>query len=276
MKQRTITGIILALVLIPAFVIGDLFLNIVLMLLTLGATYELLKMFSEKNDISKGVKLLFIGLAGLLYHTIRSYYDAPLVFKLDWVFMMIVLIVFVASFLLVLLPKYSVDNFGQVLVSVFYPALGFGAIYGIRSASIYNLGFLFLVTICTDIFAYFVGVKFGKHRLAEHISPKKSVEGSIGGTTIALAITLLYVWLFNIEQIGTIEINVFTSIFLIILISVMGQAGDLVASKMKRDYGIKDFSNLFPGHGGILDRFDSVLFAGMVLMLLSEFLGVLS
>lgn len=276
MKQRTITGIVLALVLVPAFIIGDLFLNIILMLLTIGATYELLNMFSVKNDISKGVKILFMILSGVLYHTIRTYYDPLQTFKLEWVFMTIILVVFISAFLLVLIPKFSVDNVGQALVSVFYPVLGFGAVYGMRSAGLYNIGFLFIITISTDIFAYVVGVRFGKHRLAEHISPKKSVEGSIGGTTFAILFTLLFIWIFKVDAIGQIEVNIFTSILLIVLISIMGQVGDLVASKMKRNYGIKDFSNLFPGHGGILDRFDSLVFAAMVLMLLSEFVGVLS
>ncbi len=276
MKQRTITGIVLALVLVPAFYIGGLFLNLVILLMTLGATYELLKMFSVKNDIDNGIKVLFMILSGLLYHTIRSYYDAPLEFKLEWVFMTIVLVVFIGSFLLVLSPKFSVDNFGQVLVSVLYPALGFGAVYGIRSAGVYNIGFVFVITICTDIFAYVVGVRFGKHRLAEHISPKKSIEGSLGGTSIALIITMLYLWVFNMDSVLSIELNIIFSILLIILISIMGQVGDLVASKMKRNYGIKDFSNLFPGHGGVLDRFDSLVFTAMVLMLLNEFIGVLS
>lgn len=276
MKQRTITGIVLALVLIPAFVLGGVFVNIVLMLMTLGASYELQKMFNKDSMLSKPIMGLFILLSGVLYFTIKSYYDSPLVFKLEWAFLMMTFIVVLGSFLLVLVPNYSVTRFGQSLVSVLYPALGFGAMYGIRVSGIYQLGFLFVVTIFTDIFAYFVGVKFGKHKLAKHISPKKSVEGSIGGMTCAVLLTLAYLYIFNIDHIGYMELNVGISILLIIFISITGQIGDLVASKMKRDFGIKDFSNLFPGHGGVLDRFDSVVFAAMVLMLLSEFVGILS
>lgn len=276
MKQRTITGIVLALVLIPAFVLGGVFVNIVLMLMTLGASYELQKMFNKDSMLSKPIMGLFILLSGILYFTIKSYYDSPLEFKLEWAFLMMTFIVVLGSFLLVLVPNYSVTRFGQSLVSVLYPALGFGAMYGIRVSGIYQLGFLFVVTIFTDIFAYFVGVKFGKHKLAKHISPKKSVEGSIGGMTCAVLLTLAYLYIFKIDHIGYMELNVGISILLIIFISITGQMGDLVASKMKRDFGIKDFSNLFPGHGGVLDRFDSVVFAAMVLMLLSEFVGVLS
>lgn len=275
MKQRTITGIILAAILVPAFIIGGIFLNIILMLMTMGATYELIKMFKTKNDIDARVGGLFIMLSAVLFHTMRSYYSAPETFALEWVFMTIVLIVFIGSFLLVLIPKFSADNFGSILVSVLYPALGFGAVYGIRSFDLYSLGFLFMITIWTDVFAYIVGVRFGKHKLAVHISPKKSIEGSIGGTVFAVILTGLYVYFLKIENIGNINLNLINTIGLILLISVTGQIGDLVASKMKRNYEIKDFSNIFPGHGGILDRFDSVIFAAMVLMLLNQFVGVL-
>lgn len=276
MKKRLVTGILLALILVPAFYLGGSFLNIVLMLMSMGATYELLNMFKKQHEVTNVVMGVFMMLSVVLYHVIRSYYDNPVTFDLEWVFMTVVLIVFMASFLLVLLPKFSVDNFGQILVAVLYPALGFGAIYGIRSDSVINIGFLFMITIFTDIFAYIVGVRIGKHKLAVHISPKKSIEGSIGGTISAVILTMIYIYVFKVSSIGDIELTFVVSIALIILISVMGQIGDLVASKMKRSYGIKDFSNIFPGHGGVLDRFDSVLFAGMVLMLLSEFIGVLS
>jgi phosphatidate cytidylyltransferase len=276
MKTRLVTGIFLALILVPAFYLGGSFLNIVLMLMSMGATYELLNMFKKQHEVTNVVMGVFMMLSVVLYHVIRSYYDNPVTFDLEWVFMTVVLIVFMASFLLVLLPKFSVDNFGQILVAVLYPALGFGAIYGIRSDSVINIGFLFMITIFTDIFAYIVGVRIGKHKLAVHISPKKSIEGSIGGTISAVILTMIYIYVLKVNSIGDIELTFVVSIALIILISVMGQIGDLVASKMKRSYGIKDFSNIFPGHGGVLDRFDSVLFAGMVLMLLSEFIGVLS
>jgi len=176
----------------------------------------------------------------------------------------------IGALFLVFVERFSASNFGEMLVTILYPAIGFGALYALRSIDLYNLGFLFMITIFTDIFAYAVGVRFGKHRLAVKISPKKSIEGSIGGTVFATIITLVYLQVFNVTHIGVIEMNLFVSIILIVFTSIMGQIGDLVASKMKRSFEIKDFSNIFPGHGGVMDRFDSTIFAAMVLMLVSK------
>lgn len=289
MGKRTITGIILALLLIPAFWFGGLYLNIVLLFLAVWASFELFNMFNTKAELGKGVMITELILSGLMYFTIQRYYEgdsavsllpqtmplAGIDGSLEWVFLTFVLLIVIGATLLVLVPKFSADNFGQLLVTVLYPALGFGAVFGLRSFSVYNIGFLFIITIFTDIFAYVVGVRWGKHRLAEHISPKKSIEGSIGGTVAAVILALAYIYIADLDMIGEIPLNIFVSILLILFISAIGQIGDLVASKLKRSYNIKDFSQIFPGHGGVLDRFDSLVFAGMVLMLLSKFVGIL-
>ncbi len=156
-----------------------------------------------------------------------------------------------------------------------YPAVGFSALFALRADSLYVIGFLFMITVMTDTFGYVVGVPFGKHKLAVKISPKKSIEGSIGGTLAATVLTMAYIYIVNLEMIGAIELNFVISLFLVIFISITGQVGDLIASKLKRDYNIKDYSNIFPGHGGMMDRFDSVLFASMVIMIISKVVEIL-
>ncbi|MCL2383401.1 MAG: phosphatidate cytidylyltransferase [Oscillospiraceae bacterium] len=119
--------------------------------------------------------------------------------------------------------------------------------------------YIFLAAWGTDTFAYFVGVKFGKHKFTK-ASPKKSIEGSIGGTVGAVIICLIY----------TLIINGYTDVYITywyiaivaFVFSILGQLGDLAASCIKRYAEIKDFSELIPGHGGVLDRIDSILFLG--------------
>lgn len=109
----------------------------------------------------------------------------------------------------------------------------------------------------TDTFAYIVGMRFGKHKFSQ-ISPKKSIEGCIGGTTAAVILILIYTWVIN-TYFG-MDINYIYIAFLGITLSLIGQVGDFAASSIKRYVEIKDFSNLFPGHGGMLDRIDSIIF----------------
>ena len=124
----------------------------------------------------------------------------------------------------------------------------------------------------TDTFAYFTGVAFGKHKIVPHISPKKTWEGCIGGTVFCTACVVIYscLVLYRIENIemSMVSYGIIMS-FLGLLISVMSQLGDWFCSVIKRRAGIKDFSNLFPGHGGMLDRFDSAFFTLPTALLLA-------
>ncbi len=109
----------------------------------------------------------------------------------------------------------------------------------------------------TDIFAYFIGKKFGKHKFSK-VSPKKSIEGCIAGTIGALVISLIYTYICN--TFWNMEFSYIYVSIMIIILSLIGQIGDFAASSIKRYVDIKDFSNLIPGHGGMLDRIDSLLF----------------
>ena len=110
----------------------------------------------------------------------------------------------------------------------------------------------------TDIFAYIIGKTLGKHKLCPVISPKKTVEGSIGGILGTVAILLLLG--FALEQANVVQVNFIALTFYAVLSSIVGQFGDLSMSAVKRCLGVKDYGTLFPGHGGVLDRFDSLLF----------------
>ena len=128
----------------------------------------------------------------------------------------------------------------------------------------------FIVAFISDAFALFAGMAFGKHKLAPELSPKKTVEGAVGGLVGAVVCTMLYGVLLHAAFDITVNyplLTVYGGVG-----SVVSQLGDLSFSYIKREYGIKDFGNIFPGHGGVLDRFDSVLFCAPLIELFIHFL----
>lgn len=144
-----------------------------------------------------------------------------------------------------------------------------------------GFAYVFLIVTATDIFAYLIGRKAGKHKLCPEISPNKSVEGAIAGGLIGGALGTAGAFLFRLVFLVP-DIGVGNNILLValvfvvsIIISVMGQFGDLIASKFKRTYEIKDYSNIFPGHGGVLDRFDSLMMAGATFYILILFVQLI-
>ena len=140
-------------------------------------------------------------------------------------------------------------------VAVYYPDRGYTTAHGV-----FLILFLLFSACFTDTFAYFTGSFLGKHKLCPKISPKKTVEGAIGGVLgCVLVNVILYAVYDNLIFANPVH-NYLAIILISIVLSVVGMCGDLTASLIKRNYGIKDFGNLIPGHGGIMDRFDSILF----------------
>ncbi|MCK5388591.1 MAG: phosphatidate cytidylyltransferase [Candidatus Izimaplasma sp.] len=273
MSTRVKTATFLVIFFVPAFIFGGLVLDIILGLLTLIATYELYKMYQVKSKAPLSVLIIELIMSGLMFFQISYYLKGVL--ELEWIVISLTFMMVVGALLLIFIDDFESDDFGRFLVGIIYPAVGFSALSGLRFLSLEAIGFLFMITSMTDMFAYFIGIKYGKHRLAIKISPKKSVEGAIAGTFFAVLLTVGFIYIVDLESIGNINLNIWISIVLIIAISAFGQIGDLVASKLKRGSSIKDFSNLFPGHGGVMDRFDSAILASILLILLNEVVGLL-
>ena len=125
----------------------------------------------------------------------------------------------------------------------------------------------FVVAFLSDAGAYFAGLKFGKHKLAPELSPKKTVEGAVGGVAGSVAATLLYGFVMS-ACFGAVAVRYGLLILYALLGAVVAQFGDLAFSYIKRQYDIKDYGTIFPGHGGVLDRFDSVIFCAPLLEIL--------
>ena len=150
--------------------------------------------------------------------------------------------------------KYNINDALFLIGSILFIGLSFNLVIITRNFDINYILYLLLITTITDTFALLTGMLVGNHKLTD-ISPKKTIEGSIGGTLMGTIVATAFYFT---------VINSSCSLVLLILVtcglSVVGQIGDLVFSAIKRYYDVKDFSNLIPGHGGILDRFDSLIF----------------
>ena len=170
--------------------------------------------------------------------------------------------------------KITLPNVSIALTSGFYIVAAFTALSLLRYTV--HLGkYVYLICFIgawvTDTFAYFTGRFFGKHKLIPDVSPKKTVEGSIGGIVFCVLSMLLYGYIVSAITKGAVSANYILLAISGLLISIVSQVGDLLMSAIKRAYGIKDYGRLFPGHGGVLDRFDSVLAVALVLVLITPF-----
>jgi len=206
-----------------------------------------------KDGIKKVIKLpVYILGSGLLVTSV--YYPNSLLISL-----------FIILTFLLLCIIYIFTYNKLTFIEINYAFFGFVYIFGLISHMILlrsmNNGILLvwfaLISVwVNDSFAYFIGSKYGRRRLRSNISPNKTVEGSIGGLAGSITVSVLFLRYYIIPQLPVI-----TAIMIGLIIGILSQIGDLAASAIKRNAGIKDFGKLIPGHGGILDRIDSILFA---------------
>jgi phosphatidate cytidylyltransferase len=157
--------------------------------------------------------------------------------------------------------KYNFYGVGVTIIGIFYIPLFLGFIYLIRAIpdkGLYLVWFVFIASWLTDTFAYFAGTMFGKTKLCPSISPKKTVEGAIGGIIGSILGCIIYGLI--IDKVTVVHISVIHLFIMGLLGGIISQIGDLAASSIKRNVGIKDYGKIMPGHGGVLDRFDSILF----------------
>ena len=162
----------------------------------------------------------------------------------------------------------SIEDVSFLSLIALYVGGGFSGILFVREYGFGMLVFVFCIIWGTDTFAYFTGRAFGKHKLAPAISPNKTIEGSIGGVIGAIGLGTIALKLFNPLGFHFVEMTI-----LMIALSVFGQLGDLVESAYKRRFNVKDSGKIFPGHGGVLDRFDSTFFAMFMFQIVLKFIG---
>ncbi|MDU5184304.1 MAG: phosphatidate cytidylyltransferase [Peptoniphilus harei] len=257
LQKRVSTGIVGIAILILIFYLGLNAIKFSIFVITIEAIRELYNAL-----INKGIKLYLPSLLfGALITFVFSILDKNLTFAL-------VLYFIFNSSLYVLLKDYTLSNYSFTNMAYFYLVFFLNLLGSLDD--IYIIISAFVIAFSTDTFAYFVGSTFGKHKLIERVSPNKSVEGALGGTFFAIILTSVYFTLLN-KYNYIYDINIIV-ILLIMLASIAGQFGDLFASKIKRYSGIKDYAQILPGHGGILDRFDSLIFISPLVFILYHFI----
>lgn len=299
MKRRIITATILGLILIPVVIVPSLtnLFEIFVLLLMGVASIEVLNLFDKEKKVKLPIKIMCLILTFGLYasiinslpncaDTITAKFFTKINVKVD-IFTAISIILVLVLGSMVVVDGFDASDAGKCFVEIFYIGITFSCFTSLRHYGVRFIIYLLLVTMFTDIFALVFGLTLGKgkKKMAPKISPKKTWVGAIGGTCVAVAVgvTFLFIYesispafhdgehvefftgVFNYEKFNGFQYFIF-AFLLTLAMSVCSQIGDLVASKLKRTYGIKDYSNIFPGHGGVLDRFDSALFTSAIFL----------
>ena len=274
MKKRVITAVVLLAVLaLVVWQINTPLFVAVIAFLSAVAANEIMKCANVKNKFIEIVgtafaaAVPFFGSEKVLLPFVEAEYWGNVIHAVPNVAFVILLIL---VFLLAMLKGYAHTKFEDVAIAVFASVLvpyGFSIFVRLRDMfeneqfGIYLIFFGLICALGTDSGAQLGGMAFGKHKMSPNISPKKTVEGAICGVIFALILNAAAIALYNVFA----EVKLETSAIVILLIcslpiSFMGMMGDLSASVLKRNFGVKDFGKIFPGHGGVMDRFDSSLF----------------
>lgn len=266
MRTRIITAIVMVALMIPFFVFSDTvaFPVLIAFLSAVGA-YEMVRCAGlNKNGFITALLVLLAGIPFIFRYTAK---------KIEYAF-----VIYFAYFVIISIIALFSDGIVTVTDSalstgyVIYISFGLSSLILLRDMKngICMVFLPFVVSWITDTFAYFCGMAFGKHKLIPSVSPKKTVEGSIGGTVCAVVLTVLYCFIAGKSTGSNVS---YVAVAVIALVcSLLSQCGDLIMSLVKRHYGIKDYGKLFPGHGGVLDRFDSIIITSPFIYLLSAYI----
>ncbi|MDE3838549.1 phosphatidate cytidylyltransferase [Bacillus methanolicus] len=251
MKQRIITAIAAAAVFLPIVFFGNMpFLAMIYLLATISL-YELLKMRKLKLFSVPGIISLALLWIFLLPNEYLNLIEDLNYSKVEVALLAVLLFL---TYTVATKNRFSFDDVAFSTMAIMYIGIGFYYFIETREAGLTYVFYSLFIVWATDSGAYFIGRAIGKNKLWPEISPNKTVEGFIGGIVCAIIVAILFVFFTDIDA-SLIQLMIIT-----VFLSIFGQIGDLVESALKRHYDVKDSGNILPGHGGILDRFDSLLF----------------
>lgn len=267
-KERTISAVILVIAAFASILPGGIILAVVLYGISMVGFFELTKACGVREG-QKPNTLEIVGLAAITCYYLVTYFvqDASYAVMVILLAMIAMMSVYVFGF-----PKYHANQVMDAYFALIYAPVMLSFVLLTRQLDdgIYLVWMIFISSWISDTFAYLAGVMLGRHKLAPVLSPKKSVEGSVGGIVGAA----LFGALFGAYLDSTLGQEQYVMILAVVggVGSVISQVGDLAASAVKRNHEIKDYGNLIPGHGGIMDRFDSVIFTAPMIYALAVLL----
>ncbi len=270
MKTRIITGVVAAAaLLVVLFLPWTIVLTVGTALICGIAVYEVLA--ATKMIRHRGLKVLAIAFALV----------APFFDRMTPVAVVAICFGYILAAILLHLRYHDalpLEKVGGVFLLSVMIAISLSSLSYLRNAGTHGLFYVFLALIISwmsDIGAYFIGTFFGKHKLCPNISPKKTVEGLIGGIGFSILISLFAGFIYQAFFLSEGAVSYWTIFGLALIGAPLSVIGDLFASLIKRRCGVKDFGNLFPGHGGVMDRFDSLLFVLPLVYFAVRFLPII-
>lgn len=255
---------ILMVIAITSLVLGGNVLFGVILCISLIGLMELYRVFEMNKSVLAMIGYVICILYYVLLYMKKEEFIYPgLVFSV-----LVLMAVYVFSF-----PKYETNQITLTFFGLFYVAIMLSFIYRVRviEGGEYLVWMTFIGAWGSDTCAYLVGRKIGKHKMAPVLSPKKSIEGCVGGILGAALLGFIFATVFKNNITGVTHPQLAFSI-IGGCSSVISQIGDLAASAIKRNHNVKDYGNLIPGHGGILDRFDSIIFTAPIVYYLAQML----
>ncbi len=261
MKVRTVSAVLLLAIVIPVVVIGGIPFALLVGVIGMLATKEMTDLYKYPNIVKI---IAFLGLTSIIF----SNFDAStIMFGLNYEVLSILLIgLLIPIIFFQLKGKYTTEDAFKLIGFTLLISLGLNYFILIREYSLEYFLFMAFIPIITDTFAYLGGVMIGKHKVTK-LSPKKSWEGYIIGSFMGtFMMTMYYTTLINVQT------NLFIIIGSIFLMTIIGQLGDLFFSAIKREHNIKDFAKLIPGHGGVMDRLDSLIFVALIFVVFMKYL----
>lgn len=256
-KTRLLSGILLVLIALVTIISGGDILFATVLLISLIGMSELYKVLKVHNTL-----LGVVGYAAcIVYYGMIRMGRADMVTLLTIAFLVAIMAVYVFSY-----PKYRSEQIMITFFGLFYVAVMLSYVYQTRELT-QGAYLVWLIILCSwgcDTCAYCVGMLIGKHKMAPKLSPKKSIEGGIGGILGAALLGVIYALAIN-QFVSGADANALEYAVICGVGGMISQVGDLAASAIKRNHDIKDYGKLIPGHGGILDRFDSVIFTAPII-----------